>query len=252
MKVFLTAIVLAGCTNMSGNPSTHTPVTGAIAVYCVGDSDTYGIVTGSNPPTSDLDSYRKALSDALQADIVAGGIPPGVLFTFVGPIDTGHAPANHHDGIVGRTTWDQFVITLGQSSVSAAPNILIPLHIGLNDAVGAFPDPAGFPLGYLSLVRRLHNLYRGQNPRFVFSILQVQTQAQPAGDPTIASLNAELPGLWFELAREGIEFETISWNLPGNFTHLTQAQYDAMGNGNPSGFNYHEAVRAVLGYPLPP
>lgn len=231
--------------------STHTPMTGPISIYCVGDSDTYGLITGGDPPIGDLDSYRVSLNNALQTDIGNGVFPPGLTLTFEGPIVSGHAPANHHDGVSGQTTWDQFPIVLSQYNAVTKPSLIVPLHIGLNDAVGAFPDPSGFPLGYLSLVRRIHNLYRGLNPRFIFSILQVQTQTHPEGDTTIELLNSELPGLWIELAREGIEFETISWNLPDNFTHLTQAQYNAMGAGNGDGFEYHIAIRKLMGYPIP-
>jgi hypothetical protein len=61
--------------------------------------------------------------------------------------------------------------------------------------------------------------------------------------------NAQLQTIWLELAREGIEFETMSWNVPGYVATLNQPQYDDIGFRGMPGFNYHTAMRALVGFP---
>ena len=148
----------------------HTPMTGAIDVFCVGDSTTKGtLLTGPQLPDNLSQAYRLALSDALQADIIGGDIPPGVSFTFVGPNNFGSAPSNNCYAVSGITTAGSFVgMPVACQSVTGSQVVVI-MYLGLND-VNDIPI-AEFPLNYLSAVRRLHNLLRDKNPRFVFSLL---------------------------------------------------------------------------------
>lgn len=223
--------------------ATHTPMTGNIGIYCSGDSETLGTVSSGPAPSN---AYRKALSDALQADLVSGAIPNTVSFTFQGPLNNGDAPSNNHDGRAGITSENAFPLQLTDTLAVTTSQLVVITYIGINDAQQN--PPSAFPNGFLSLIRRQHNLFRALNPRFIFGILN------GAWNPSlVAPLNAQLPALIAELNREGIESETVTWDWMGDHggnSHPTQVEYDLLGGGSTVGQSYHVAFRALIGYPM--
>lgn len=250
MKHLWIAALLIGCGSEHGKEAcesttmaTHTPLDGDVSIYCVGDSTTQGLVSPDpQPPQNMMNAWRKALSDALEADKVSGDLPATLIFHWEGPIDSGQAPSNHHDGLAGETANHQFTAQLANlPGYVTQSKVIVPVQIGLND--GAHPELlAVFPTSYLNLIRRAHNLLRDKHPRFIFGL--INSNGGP-GD----TINAELPGLWAQLRHDGIEFETMSWAGYGYPTHPTQAGYDEIAVTIPT--NYHIAMRAILGYPMP-
>lgn len=224
----------------------HTPMTGAIDVFCVGDSLTYG-TTNTNfpqPPDNQKQAYRLALSNALQADIAGGEIPGSVSFSWVGPTDTGSPPSNHNAGVPGDTTGQTFIRLLTSAAYVTAAQVVVVAPVGVNDS-NSPALIATFPESYLSVIRRAHNLLRAKRPRFILSSFYA------GSDPDIAALNAALPALWAELERNRIEFETMSWAGVGDISaHPTQAQYDLLGASDVPGDCYHVAFRSLIGYPM--
>jgi len=225
----------------------HIPLDGTVDIYEEGDSLTFG--TGS----STLNGYRGPLNTQLDTDRSNGDIPATLLFNYVGNTTSGSAPTDHHRGIPSSTTVDHIADTLTQlPGVVPASQAIVILHIGINDGTSALLT-SQFPDHYKLLARRIHNKLRSKSTlRLIFSKLQYVTTVP---DARVDSMNAALDIIWPELAREGIEFETMSWAIPGLPTvdgvHPTNAGYQQIAVTGPSGFNYHQAFRALIGYPLP-
>ena len=242
---FLLGLSLISCCAQSEKNMTHTPMDGTVDVYMVGDSTTFG--TGSTT----LNGYRGPLNTQLDADRTGGAFPGTLLFPQVGNTTSGTAPTDHHRGIPSSTTVVHIADDLTQlPAVVPASQCIVIVHIGLNDGTSALLTTQFFD-HYMLMIRREHNLLRSKLPRFIFSKLEYVTTVP---NSRIDSMNADLDRAWIELAREGVEFETMSWAIPGLPTtdgvHPTDSGYQQIAVTGPSGFNYRQAFRALIGYPL--
>lgn len=83
----------------SGNTPLLPPLTGVVNVLANGDSLTAGI-----PAQGTGDAWRARLQANFDAAKVSGRVPAGVTLNWVGPVQTGSAPTDHHNGVGGSNT----------------------------------------------------------------------------------------------------------------------------------------------------